>query len=199
MTPISVLAQDTVTVASEGTVLAGTATPPQATGPACGTNEPNRKQSGTLPREETYFFGRTESSCLKTLLMDLVAKYDHRVIAAAPSRRNPSRSAVLRLVGVLGVLAFVFSAVSPDDDDIQQEFIQGTKIRQCVIQNCKSTPSTRACLVNPIHCALVRQRLSSILCFAIERVSTSDAQIRPAIFSSRTGDRSPPTKSSWSS
>lgn len=128
--------------------------------------------------------------------MDLVTKHDHRTIAAPLLRRCPSFSAVLGLVSVLGVLTFVFSAVSPYDDDIQQEFIQGTNGRQCVVHTCKLACSSRAYLVNPVCCALIPQRLSSFRCFVIEGVFTSNAQIGAAIFGGRTGDRSPPTQSS---
>jgi len=44
------------------------------------------------------------------------------------------------LIGVFGVLAFLFSAVSPDDDDIQQEFVQASKSKQFVLAAHLSAP-----------------------------------------------------------
>jgi len=79
--------------------------------------------------------------------MDLVIRGDHSSSAANPLRKpdRSNRCAVFGLIGVLGVLAFVFSSVSPDDD-IQQEFAQSSKNRQCAVQNLKSmhSPPSRA-------------------------------------------------------
>ena len=125
---------------------------------------------------------------------------DHCIIAEAPLRERPTSNcyAVFGLVGVLGVLAFIFSAVSPDDDDIQQEFVQGSKTRQVVVQNFKSIPSIRV-LINSVHYVFVPQGLTSLRCSAIERVRICDPKIGATIFRSRTGDRSPPATSSCSS
>jgi len=60
--------------------------------------------------------------------MNLVIKLGYIAVATPLRRRRNSgsvRRAVFGLVGVLGVLAFIFSAVSPDDDEIQQEFARG--------------------------------------------------------------------------
>jgi hypothetical protein len=130
--------------------------------------------------------------------MDHVIKFDHGAVAA-PLRERPNsaatRCAVFCLAGVLGVLAFIFSAVSPDDDEIQQEFAQGTKTRRCLVRNWKSIPNVRITLVNPVCCAIVPRRLPSVRCSAIERVLIPDDEIGATAFASQTSGRSPPTRS----
>jgi len=131
--------------------------------------------------------------------MDLVIEFDHSGVAAAPLRERPNSSAtraVLGLVGVLGVLAIIFSAVSPNDDEIQQEFSLRTKTRQCLVRNWNSIPSVRLTLVNPVHYAVVPRSLSSVRCSAIERVLICDLKIGATAFPSRACGRSPPTRSS---
>jgi hypothetical protein len=135
--------------------------------------------------------------------MDLVIKFDHNAVAAAPLRERANsaatRCAVFGLVAVLGVLAFIFSAVSSDDDEIQQEFAQGTKTKQCVVRNWKSIPSVPVTRVSPVHYAIVPRSLSSVRCSAVERVVIYDVKIGATAFPSRTCGRSPPTISSCSS
>src|SRR6267143_6865977 len=65
---------------------------------------------------------------------------DRKLSAADALERNDikRKAAIFGLVGVLGVLAFIFSALSAEDDEIQQEFAQGSKTRQCVVRNWKS-------------------------------------------------------------
>lgn len=128
--------------------------------------------------------------------MDLVIKGDHSSIAANPLRKRDrsNRCAVLGLIGVLGVLAFVFSAVSPDDDDIQQEFIQGSRNRQWVVLNWNPIPSIHGARVNPVHCAVVPRSLYSFCCFAIGPASVSDVELGATVFCSGIGGRSPPTR-----
>ena len=131
--------------------------------------------------------------------MDLVIKIDHGAVAASLRERPNSaatRCAVFRLVGVLGILAFLFSVVSPYDDEIQQEFAQGTKTRRCVVRNWKSIPNVRITLVNPVCCAIVPRRLPFVRCSAIERVLICDVEIGATAFPSQTSGRSPPTRSS---
>jgi len=135
--------------------------------------------------------------------MDLVIKFDHNAVAAALLRERPNsaatRCAMFGLIGVLGVLAFIFSAVSPDDDEIQQEFAQGSKTRQGVVRNWKSIPSVRVTLIRPVHYAIVPRSLPSARCSAIERVAIYDVKIGATAFPSGTCGRSPPTNSSCSS
>jgi len=44
--------------------------------------------------------------------------------ARPPQRRNFNLYALFGIASVLGILAFVFSVISPYDDDIQQELVQ---------------------------------------------------------------------------
>jgi hypothetical protein len=52
-----------------------------------------------------------------------------------------SLSAFCVLLFTLGVAAFVFSAISPDDDDVQQEFVQQKSSHSARIQDCSTTPT----------------------------------------------------------
>jgi hypothetical protein len=138
--------------------------------------------------------------------MNLVIKFDHTAVATPRQERPNSgstRCAVFGLIGVLGVLAFIFSAVSPDDDEILQEFTQGSKTRRCVVRNWKSIPSVRVTPVNLVHCAIVPRRLPFVRCSAIERVLicdfTCDFETAATAFPKRTCGRSPPDRSSSSS
>jgi hypothetical protein len=128
-----------------------------------------------------------------------VINLDHYAIgeARAPRRRSFNLYALFGLAGALGVLAFIFSAVSPEDDDIQQEFAQGPESRQCLVQNCKSITSIRVTLVDPVHFAVVARTLLSFRYTALERVRMPSVKIGAMVFRSRTGDRSPPTRSSF--
>lgn len=107
-----------------------------------------------------------------------------------------ARYTLLGIVSVLGVLAFVLSAVSPADDDVQQEFVQATKSRHSVVQNCKSLPRGKASwkrLVwrgrNPGNCAF-------ILSFPVERVGGAELSFWATTpFAYRASDRSPPVPS----
>src|ERR1700751_6131702 len=120
------------------------------------------------------------------------------VCARAPSAscygRPISRFALARLIALLGLFAFVFSAVSPDDDAIQQEFGQASKHTQCFVQNWKIVPRIYGGIVRVAHRVIVLQRWSSFCCSAIGRVPVSDMKIGVRVFRSPLGDRSPPTK-----
>lgn len=131
--------------------------------------------------------------------MNLVIKFDHSAVATTRRERPNSastRCAVFGVVGVLGVLALILSAVSPDDDDIQQEFALVSKTRQCVVRNWKSIPSGRVTFVNLVHYAIVLQRLPSVRCSAIERALICDAETATTAIHNRACGRSPPNKSS---
>src|SRR6516162_1622443 len=117
--------------------------------------------------------------------------------ARAPRRRSFNLYALLGVVGVLGVLAFVLSVVSPDDDDMQQEFVQRSESRQCLVQNCRSLTSFRVTLFDPLYCALAARTAVSFRYSAIEHVRMLGATAGSRVFCSRTGDRSPPTRSSF--
>ena len=89
--------------------------------------------------------------------MDDAANYPQRAINAEPLLpRRPCRLGhrfvLLGLLGALGAFAFIFSAISPDDDDIQQEFFQSSKSRQCFLANYKTVSSWtfRICTVRSV-------------------------------------------------
>jgi hypothetical protein len=131
--------------------------------------------------------------------MNVVIKFDHSAVATPRQERPNSgstRCAVFGLVGVLGVVPFILSAVSADDDEIQQVFAQGRKTRQCVARNWKSIRRVRA---NFVHWAIVPGRPPSVRCSAIERVLFSDFDTAATAFPNRTCGRSPPDRSSSSS
>ena len=132
--------------------------------------------------------------------MDALPSYRQCAIAALPFSRRRHRlghhCACLGLIGVLGVLAFLFSAVSPGDDDIQQEFFQGNKAKQFVLATYRSAPNVRGFRINRVPSALLPPRPLSTRCNVIRRVLSVDEKILGTIVSSRTGDRSPPSKSS---
>lgn len=130
--------------------------------------------------------------------MDHVIKCDHFAsdVTLLRKRHSSKRFAVFGLIGVLGVLAFVFSAVSPEDDEIQQESFQGNKKREYVVQNWKSIPFIRGALVTPVHCAIVPGSIASFRCSEIGPVSASDVKPRVTVFCSRIGGRYPPTRAS---
>jgi hypothetical protein len=116
-------------------------------------------------------------------------------------RRTFNGRAVLglvSLVSVLGVLAFIFSAVSPGDDDIQQEFALRSESGRSLVQHCKTIASTSITLVDPVHCGeLVAGTLASFHYTVIQRLRMPGFKIRTMVFRTRVGDRSPPIRSSF--
>lgn len=104
--------------------------------------------------------------------------------------------AQLGLLGAVGVLAFLFSAVSPDDDDIQQDFVQGNKAKQLVLVSDKATRELRTFGTRSVLPALLAQPRTTVRRAVLGRILSVDEKILGTIVSSRTGDRSPPSKSS---
>jgi hypothetical protein len=133
------------------------------------------------------------------IVMDAVANI-RRVVKAEPwfargRRRLICQYEPLRLLAALGVLAFIFSAISPVDDDVQQEFFQNSKPKQCFLANCKAVSSLRTFQVRLVHCALAPPTPQFASYNVTARVSVPGDEIKGRVCSSRTGDRSPPTKS----
>jgi hypothetical protein len=131
----------------------------------------------------------------------MILSVKHCVSAATHFRKGSSSDhlVVFGLIGLLGVLAFVFSAVSPDDDEFQQGFVHGNKKRECVVQNWKSIPSVRGTLFNPVHFAVAPRRLPTFGCSAIVVAPVSHIAVRATVFGRRTDGRSPPTITSKNS
>jgi hypothetical protein len=123
-----------------------------------------------------------------------VSKRDRSASLATSLRQSHrfDRYTVFGLIGTVGVLALVFSVLSPNDDETQQEFAQGSKIRQCVARNWKSLSSDRSTPVNPVQHVFPGQSLSLSFSSATRRVVISDLKIGATTFRSRTSGRSPP-------
>lgn len=131
--------------------------------------------------------------------MDAVAN-TRRVVKAEPlfarrPRRLGRQYALLRLLAALGVLAFIFSAISPVDDDIQQEFFQRSKSKQCVLANYNAVSNLRTFRVRIVHSALAPPTPQFASYDVTARVSVPGDEIKGRVCSSGTSDRSPPTKS----
>jgi hypothetical protein len=131
--------------------------------------------------------------------VDAVANYPQHAKAEPLFPRRPrrlgSRSALLSLLGVFGVLAFILSATSPDDDDIQQEFSQTSRAKQCVLANYKALSNIRAFRICAVRSVLAPPMPQFASYYVTSLVAVPDA-IKAEVYRSRTGDRSPPTKSS---
>jgi len=127
--------------------------------------------------------------------MDPQPSYRQCAIATLPFLRCRHRlghhCACLGLIGIFGVLAFLFSAISPDDDDIQQEFVQNNKAKQLAVANYKVRELRTFCTSN-IRPALLPQTLPAICCGVRERARIVDKRIPGTILSRRTAARSPP-------
>jgi len=95
-----------------------------------------------------------------------------------------------RLIGVLGVLAFIFSVVSPYDDAIQQDFVRG---RQFSVLNCKAIHCVSSTHSNPNQHAVVLQRAAYFCCFLAGRALIYCVDTSSTALLGRTAGRSPPT------
>jgi len=118
---------------------------------------------------------------------------------SGPQLRHPvilSHGVLLGLLSVLGILAFLFSAASPDDDDIQQEFVQGSKTKQFAVANRKIASGVHTFRSSTVQAAPLPPVRTSTRYTIVERISIRGGTIDEPIFGSRTGDRSPPAKSS---
>jgi hypothetical protein len=138
---------------------------------------------------------------LREFVMDSAANRGQRASKAEPwfSRCPPlsgHRSTLLALLAAFGALAFVFSAISPTDDDIQQEFFRTSKSTQCAFASHRAVSNLRLFQIRAVFSvpALPTPQFPSH--FATTRVSVPEDEIKGRVCSSRTGDRSPPTASS---
>ena len=124
--------------------------------------------------------------------MHAVANYPHR----AKAEPLLPRRALLSLLAALGVLAFIFSATCPDDDDIQQEFLQSSKSKQCVFANYKALSNLRTFRICTLRPALAPPTSEIASYYLTDYVSVTGNEIKCRVCSRTTGDRSPPTQSS---
>jgi hypothetical protein len=132
--------------------------------------------------------------------MGTAVNYAQRPIKAErflhrPGRRGYHR-ALLGLLAAFGVLAFIFSAVSPGDDELQQEFLLSSKSKQCTLASYKVVSNLRAFRICTVPTAHAPSAPQFARFYVTARGSVPDDEIKARVCSSRTGDRSPPTTSS---
>jgi hypothetical protein len=132
--------------------------------------------------------------------MDLVVNYPPRAMKAEKLQRCPCRHGhhrtYLRFLAVFGVLAFIFSATSPYDDDIQQEFCQISKSKQCVLTNYKAVRNLGTSRICAAHYALASPTPQAASYDLIVCVSLTNDKIKDSVCSGASRDRSPPVKTS---
>jgi hypothetical protein len=162
--------------------------------PLCYAVEANSKTS-------KIFYTLESRPKLREFVMDSAANRGQRAIKAEPwfSRcppRSGHRSALLALLAAFGALAFVFSAISPTDDDIQQEFLRTSKSTQCAFASHRAVSNLRIFQIRAVFSAPAPPTPQFPSHFAIARVSVPEDEIKGRVCSGRTGDRSPPTASS---
>ena len=100
------------------------------------------------------------------------------------------------LLAAIGLLAFMFSAVSPYDDDVQQEFVQGNKPKRFAAAQRKVALEVQTFGTHRVRCAFLPQLLLLTCCGVKRGDAVADQEILRTIPSSETGDRSPPSRSS---
>jgi hypothetical protein len=132
--------------------------------------------------------------------MDLVVYYPPQTMKAEEFQSRPRRHGhdrtYLRLLVVFGVLVFIFSATSPYDDDVQQEFCQTSKSKQCVLSNYKAVRNLGTFRICAAHYALASPTPQVASYDLTVRVSLTDDEIKDSVCSSASRDRSPPIKTS---
>jgi hypothetical protein len=130
------------------------------------------------------------------MVMDAAVTCAQHAIEAEPlSRRSPRPTAhcfaLLSVLAAFGVLAFIFSATSPADDDIQQEFCKTSKSAHCAA-HYKTASNPHLVSTRAVRSALAPSTSQFPAPFVTARVPVSNGEIKDAAGSSRTGDRSPP-------
>ena len=113
---------------------------------------------------------------------------------ALGSRSSRRRIGLFGLLAAIGFLAFMFSAVSPYDDDVQQEFVQSNKPKQLLVANHRASRDTRTFSVHRVPPAIFEQLSFDIDFAATQHHASARAAILPASASNRFRDRSPPAK-----
>jgi hypothetical protein len=129
--------------------------------------------------------------------MGAAGNYPERAIKVEQFPRRLHRRylcALLSLLVALGVLAFVFSAISPIDDDIQQEFYQSPKSKEFVLPH-KKVSNLRSFPAHTLHSALPSSKPQFAGHKPAVCVFVPGDEIKARVCSSRSGDRSPPTRS----
>ena|ERR1700756_5546047 len=117
---------------------------------------------------------------------------DHKSTVRRCEHARTARCAALMLFSLLGVLAFLFSAVSPEDDDLQQEFVQVSKARRTLVRECKSIPAIEVQGKNRIAPVAVLRVPFYIRHFLVGLVVVPGFQSRREVFNQSITGRSPP-------
>ena len=128
--------------------------------------------------------------------------YISRVQASGRSPRTfrPSSRCARRRVGLFGLLAaigflaFMFSAVSPYDDDLQQEFVQSNRPKQLLVANHKASRDPRTFGIHRVPSAILQQLALDIDFAATHQHDASAHLAIPRTASNASRDRSPPAK-----
>ena len=100
------------------------------------------------------------------------------------------------MIAAIGVLAFFFSAVSPNDDDIQQEFIQGNKPKQVSVSNHKNGHETPKLGAGRTHLAFASRHSLQVFAGFMRSDFAGDEAASLTRFVSQSIGRAPPTKTS---
>ena len=110
------------------------------------------------------------------------------------SRSSRRRVGLFGLLAAIGFLAFMFSAVSPYDDDVQQEFVQSNKSKQFTVSNYKSAPDPQTFGAHRVPPVILHQRRLNICLAALQHDFVAHDGALRTFSSNAIGDRSPPTK-----
>lgn len=148
----------------------------------------------TLPPQSSatsFWSGRTQMR----RVIDPMVTLHHSMTVPTSLRTHSrhSRGALFTVVGALGALAFVFSAVSPEDDDSQQEFAQSTKTQQCLVRNLQSISTVYAGSSKSVYHAGILRSLPTGDRSFVRPVIPLAAGIGATVLSTRTIGRSPPS------
>jgi hypothetical protein len=98
------------------------------------------------------------------------------------------------LLAAIGFLAFMFSAVSPNDDDVQQEFVQSNKPKQLLVANHKASRDAGTFGVHRVPPAILQQLVLAIDFAASQHDASARAAVLRTPASNASRDRSPPAK-----
>src|ERR1700757_2836398 len=120
------------------------------------------------------------------IVMNAIYTRRQRAIPAIPFsprwRRLGHHWALLGLIGAFGVLAFIFSAVSPDDDDIQPDLVQSNKSKKFIFATYKAPSYARGLRTSPVCSASLYQRPQRfVTCHAIALIVTPHEEIEATI------------------
>ena len=110
------------------------------------------------------------------------------------SRYSRRRVGLFGLLAAVGFLAFMFSAVSPYDDDVQQEFVQSNEPKQLLVANHKASRDTRTVGVHRVPPAILQQLVLTIDFAASQHDASARAAVLQTPASNASRDRSPPAK-----